>query len=132
MRRPMKKASRLLFALLPVLFLWTAACASSGTMEQNGAPEVTVQVNNNLTVPTALTVTLLQAHGTNNLLGTVEPGRDESFPVRQAIAAGSYQLSARTTEGNVLQSEPFTLTGDAMVTWNVNQNTVRVEPVNSE
>ena len=122
------RSSLAVLALLAVTFL--AACASAGGgMEgtaDTGPTAVTVVVNNNLTIPTSLTVSLVPENGVRRVLGSVSPNGNASLGVRGAITGGRYRLLARTTNGNDLVSDPFSLGDGAQVTWNVQSNIVTV------
>ncbi len=126
----LRNTRRTLLAILPIVLLW-AGCATSGTMnegaennEQAGAG-LTVAVNNDLTVPSSVTVWLVQENGSAQLLGTASPNDKATFPVRQSIIPGIYILRARTTGGQVYESNPFNLTsGMDTVSWDLQLNTL--------
>lgn len=123
---PRFRFSLFAMALLAVTVL--SACASGGGMGQGdaGPTAATVMVNNNLTVPTSLTVHLVPENGVRRLLGNVSPGGTEQLSVRGALAAGRYRLLARTTGGNDLVSDPFSLSEGETVTWDLQSNIIRV------
>lgn len=123
---PRFRLSVFAMALLAVVVL--SACASSGRMGEGdaGPTAATVVVNNNLTVPTSLTVHLVPENGVRRLLGNVTPGETQRLTVSGALAGGRYRLLARTTGGADLVSDPFSLSEGETVTWDLQSNIVRV------
>ena len=122
------RSSLALLAMLAVTFV--AACASAGGgMEGTadaGPTAATVVVNNNLTIPTSLTVSLVPEGGVRRVLGSVSPNGNSSLRVRGALTGGRYRLLARTTGGADLLSDPFSLGDGEQETWNVQSNIVTV------
>ncbi len=121
------RSSLAVLALLAVTFL--AACASGGGMQGTadaGPTGATVLVNNNLAVPTSLTVSLVPENGVRRLLGNVSPSGSATLAVRGVVGGGRYRLLGRTNNGNDLVSDPFTLSDGDQVTWNLQNNIVTV------
>ena len=123
---PRFRFSLLAMALVAVTVL--SACASGGGMGQGdtGPTAATVLVNNNLTVPTSLTVYLVPESGVRRLLGNVTPGESQRLAVRGALPAGRHRLMARTTSGTDLLSDPFSMSDGETVTWDLQSNIVRI------
>lgn len=116
-----------LFAMALMVVAVLSACASGGMGQGDAGPAAaSVVVNNNLTVPTSLTIHLVPESGVRRLLGSVSPGGTEQLPVRGALVAGRYRLLARTTGGTDLVSDPFTITEGETVTWDLRSNMIRV------
>lgn len=104
-----------------------SACASGGMGQTDAGPTAaTVVVNNNLTIPTSLTVSLVSEGGSRRLLGNVNPGGNGTLSVSGTLGPGRYRLLARTTGGTELVSDPFNLSEGEQVTWDLQSNIVRV------
>ncbi|MFW6331377.1 MAG: hypothetical protein ACOC3J_06595 [Gemmatimonadota bacterium] len=111
-------------ALLLAAAVAFGACATTG-----GAGEVdaiTVEVENTLVPPAALTVYIVPEGGVRERLGSVSPNATENFTFRPGTAS-RYQFVAETAGGADLVSNPFTIPGDAQwVTWDLAANLVSV------
>jgi hypothetical protein len=104
-----------------------SACASGGMGRTDAGPTAAVVVvNNNLTIPTSLTVSLVSESGGRRLLGNVNPGGNGTLPVTGSLPPGRHRLLARTTGGTELVSDPFTVSEGEQVTWDLQSNIVRV------
>jgi hypothetical protein len=108
-----------------VLLALVTGCATGGGME-GGAGEVLVQVENNLTPSTSLTVWAVRLpSGSRQLLGTVAPRRTALLRFDPA-SGGQYRLVARPTAGNEIVSNPVNLTGAAQLRWDLRANLASV------
>ncbi|HEX2202366.1 MAG TPA: hypothetical protein VHG91_03670 [Longimicrobium sp.] len=109
---------RMLPAVLLVLLM--AACA--GGRRGTGGETATVVVENNLVVPTSLSVFIVAETGTRTLIGTVPPGNAATLTFRSPAILGSYRLLARTAAGNDIVSNSFALSGGERIDWNLRSN----------
>lgn len=122
--RPVRAAA--LLALAGAL----VGCASGGMGEEDrsGEPEVTIQVENNLTP--AITVNVLAAPTARPLdfLGTVASRSFASFTLRTKLIPGRFRLVAERTDGRVEVSREVQIVSDgAIVNWNLELNMITVE-----
>lgn len=90
--------------------------------------EVAIRIQNNLNPPTTLTVRAVALRsGTRTLLGTIPPRSTHFFTYKPAdFPADDYRLTAVTTTGGRVVSDPFTLSGVTGVRWDVLNNDIRV------
>lgn len=114
--------------------LW-AACASggteadvgpTGTSQVNGA--VTVEVENNLTPSTSVTVLVDDPTEEQRVLGSVNTGITQTFALDTSNLTAGYRLIAEATDGSTIRSDPVDALGSATVTWDLEQNVLRVRP----
>jgi|tagenome__1003787_1003787.scaffolds.fasta_scaffold20920944_2 hypothetical protein len=99
---------------------------------------VDVVVDNNLPIPTPLTVYVitdvgvrqvrsLSDIGARHLVGNVSPGRRTSLHFRSATISGNYRLVAQMasqTQGEYLVSNAVALTGGETVMWDIRNNVI--------
>jgi hypothetical protein len=112
----------LLLALLPLL---SGGC--SLFKAQSRGEMVRVQVENNLVVPTPITVYVVSAAGDRTLLGTVTAGSHSTLTFRSPVITGNYRFEVRVasqTRGDFLFSPYIALSGGEVVTWDVRANVV--------
>lgn len=115
---------RLTWATAVVALTAAAGCA---TMHQQGnaAPHpITITVNNNLRLPTDLTVYAVSTAGGAQILGSAAPASTASFQMTPRSFSEPYRLLARTPSGERIWSEEYTVrdaqTGE--VRWNLIPN----------
>jgi len=116
-----------LFAASPVLvlILLAGACAPNGIdTDVDPEAEAAIQVNNDLTPSTVVTVWIIPDVGSRQMLGTVTPGDRETLRFDAGTATREYRLRARTTAGAEIISTPFSLAAGRAVQWNLNSNMV--------
>lgn len=125
MRRHAAGLLALSFLALPLL----AACASTGsTGDGDDAIRVIVRVEHNVTTSGPVTVRLEHQFGGTDVLGDVDGGQSAEFIEEVAGAGGRYQLTAETPSGSErFESNGFDLSGDAIVTWRLSSDVVRVQ-----
>lgn len=121
-----------LAALLALMVALLPACASGGAgvnaeagAEVGASSGPTVVVNNNLSVPTALTVSIVPETGVRRLLGNVSPSGNSTLRYG-GTPIGRYRLVARTTSGAEIVSDPFVFGGGNQVTWDLQSNIIRI------
>lgn len=114
-----------------LLLLGLGACASAGAGAGGGAGGGTMLVvENNLAVPTTLTVYAVPEVGTRTLVGTVTSGANATLRFDPIGAAGRYRFVAETTGGNEIVSNPVTLSRGATIRWNLSANLASVSNPN--
>ena len=121
------RRARFALAVLFALVLPLQGC--SLFRNSNHAEGVDVVVDNNLSIPTPLTIYVVSDIGARQLVGTVSPGRRAALHFRAATITGNYRLVARVssqTRGDYLTSNSVALTGGETVTWEIRNNTVLV------
>jgi hypothetical protein len=90
---------------------------------------VNVEVNNNLQIPTPITIYTWSDVGSRQLVGSVSPGSHATLHFRAPHITGNYRLVARVssqTQGDYLVSNAVALTGGETITWDVRSNVVLV------
>jgi hypothetical protein len=116
---------RTLFRLVLLALPLSAGCS---LMRHASPPEsVDVEIDNNLVVPTPLTIYVLSAAGQRQLLGSVNAGRQTTLRFRNGAITGAYRFVAREasqTHGEYLTSPAIDLRGGELVTWNLRSNVV--------
>ena len=117
------------FALAALLALAAPLPGCTLFRSAGNAEIVDVVVDNNLQLPTPLTIYVVSDVGARQLVGNVLAGRRTSLHFRAPTITGSYRLVATTatqTQGDYLVSQPVSLTGGERVTWEIRNNTVLV------
>jgi hypothetical protein len=97
--------------------------------QSSRAETVDVEVNNNLNVPTPLTIYVVSDVGNRQLIGSVNPGRTTRLTYRAAVVTGNYRLVARVasqTQGDYLVSNAVALTGGETVMWEIRNNVILI------
>jgi len=102
------------------------ACGQRDT----GGPEpnlvVPVQVENDLTQRSDVSIRLIGSTGYTALLGGAPPGASRLFEYRERLLSGTYRLRASTGDGRIINSRPFTLFPGSGVLWEIERNVVQV------
>jgi hypothetical protein len=118
-------------ALLVMGVIWVAACSGNqpGADQPRQAEEmVIVSVNNNLTIPTPLTIFMISEAERRVLLGTVGAARSQTFRFRNPNILGRYRLRAeRSGRNDAVQSQLLTLQGGEQLDWDLRSNVVRTQ-----
>ena len=95
-----------------------------------GDPEpnlvVPVQVENDLTQRSDVSVRLIGSTGYTALLGGAPPGGSRLFEYRERLLSGTYRLRASTGDGRIVESRPFTLFPGSGVLWELERNVLQV------
>ena len=114
---------RTLLAL--VLALAVAACSTTSG-GQSGArgerPGVSIQVENDNTPSSDLTVYMVSSGGSRQIIGTVPPNRTVTLRYDGPIVGGQFRLLARPNGGRDIVSNPFSLGGVTRVRWSLQSN----------
>lgn len=82
-------------------------CASVTTQNQGPPRPVALEIDNNLPLPTDLTIYAVTDAGTQRLIGSVPPARSVTFQFTPDSYSTQYRLIARAALGRLLRSEPF-------------------------
>lgn len=112
--------------VLPFLLACGSWASGGGSSEQR----VPVQVDNDLTTRSDVTVRMHSSTGASRVLGGAPPGGERLFEYRDQVLSGFYRLSARTSDGRTIESRTFTLFPGAGVVWRLQRNDLQV--VNAE
>ena len=115
--------------VLPVvLSLVCAACAPGSGDRDEPTPEglgeavVLIEVRNDLTPTTPVTVRIVSESGTRSTLGTVSPGRTRTLRFDEPYFESAYMMVAETVDGNQLVSRRFELFPNSNVSWRLSNN----------
>jgi hypothetical protein len=119
--------SALASLLLVMVSLSACATGARGSGEASADGQITVRVNNNLTVPAEVTVFIVNELGSSRLLGSVPSNGSRSFQYSPTASSGRYHLVARGTGGAEITSNVFTAGGTETAVWALNSNIVRIE-----
>lgn len=96
----------------------TAAVVASAAMggcatlrQQDNVPPhpITITVNNNLSLPSDLTVYAVSTYGGPRILGSAVPARTTSFQLTPRSFSEPYRLLARTAMGGRIWSQQYTV-----------------------
>jgi hypothetical protein len=123
----MRRARFLTVALLALALPLLPAC--SAFRHSTRGEMVDVEVNNNLAVPTPLTIYIVSDVGNRQLLGSVNAQSTGRLSYRAAQITGNYRLVARVasqTQGDYLVSTAVALTGGETLTWETRNNVLLV------
>lgn len=86
-----------------------AACATLGPRTNLPPHPITVTINNNLPVPTDLTIYQVSTGGGAQILGTAIPANTTTFQMTPRSFSDPYRFLARTPSGRRIWSEEFTV-----------------------
>ncbi|NIQ54350.1 MAG: hypothetical protein GWN71_13535 [Gammaproteobacteria bacterium] len=112
--------------ILALALLVLPACASTGEGSDEGTLHVPIQVENDLTARGDVTIRIVASNGASAFLGGAAPGSARIFDYREGMFSGNYRLTARTGDGRVIRSRPFTLFPGAGVIWQLQRNVLQV------
>lgn len=113
------------FVLVPVVLLLFAACAAGTGRSRVQAPEVVLEVQNDLNPPRSVTIRLASQVGQRSLLGSLSPSQTQRFRHREAAYHGQYRLVAESGLQEDIVSTTFTLSPGARIVWRLQSNTIR-------
>ena len=114
--------------ILPVVALLLVACATGRTSPASDEPteqDVLVEVRNDLTPRTSVTIRIVSASGTRSVLGTVSPGRTTTLRFREPYFEATYRLVADPVDAEDIRSRTFELFPNSTVEWRLSNNTLR-------
>lgn len=131
-RRHGVHASSLLASVLAALL--AAGCASGGPtgrvdIDPDGpadtlgtgeeSPTVRIEVSNDVTPPTSIVVYVELGGGARHRLGRVQPGRTDTFEYSPQSETRRIRLLAQTNRGEIIRSDPFTVSQAGGIRWSV-------------
>lgn len=102
-------------------------CASAGHHgDDDSMHPVNVEINNNLTVPTVITVFVDQGGNSRSMLGTVPGAATRTFQFTPISYSQPYRLIAQRQLAREIRSQPFTIGSDmtGTVEWSLVPNIV--------
>lgn len=103
--------------LTAAAMLWTtAACRSFNNGNDQPLHPLTIEVKNNLTEPTQITVYILSEGGYRQILGDVGPSDSRTFAFTPRSYTETYRLVAQIPLARPFRSQPFTV-GSEMTGW---------------
>jgi hypothetical protein len=82
-------------------------CTAAATRNEGPPRPVALEIDNNLALPTDLTVYAVTEGGTRRLIGSVPPARNVTFQFTPDSYSTQYRLVARMPLGRQLRSEAF-------------------------
>lgn len=88
-----------------------AACATLRQRDNAPPHPITITVENNLALPSDLTVYSVSLAGGAQILGTARPAGNTSFQMTPRSFAEPYRLLARTPSGQRIWSDQYTVNG---------------------
>jgi hypothetical protein len=102
-------------------------CATGGHHADDDAMHpVNVEINNNLTIPTVITVYVDQGGNSRRMLGTVPGAQTRTFQFTPVSFSQPYRLIAQRQLARDVRSQPFTIGSDmtGTVEWSLVPNIV--------
>jgi hypothetical protein len=114
---------RALLALVLALVVGACSTTSGGRgAAKVSEPGVSIQVENDNTPSSDLTVYLVNQSGNRQILGSVPPNRTVTLNYDGPLSGGQFRLLARPNGGRDIVSNPFALGGVARVRWSLRSN----------
>jgi hypothetical protein len=126
-RRPRVLSSAGVFLGGVAALLGAAGCAGHHHISEAPPHPIAVEINNNLTVPTELTVFITQDQGgIRQMLGTVPGAQTKTFTFTPVAWATTYRLLGDRPLGGPVRSPAFTVDDPSTgtISWNVIPNQV--------
>ncbi len=111
-----------------------AGCASLPGRTEGPTVPITVEVRNNLALPTDLTVYAVTRSGARTLLGSVPPASTKSFTFKPVSFSEPYRLLATRALRRAIASQVFTVGSDmtGRIVWTMSPNIVGFEQVDTD
>ena len=101
------------------------ACATGREATEGALEPVQIVVENDLDVPSSVSVSIFTEGGMEVNLGSVEPGEERTFTYDRATMVGKdHRLVATTTGGAEIVSRDFHLQGGETLRWSLDENTL--------
>jgi hypothetical protein len=116
------------FALVAALGIAPVACAGHHQISEAPPHPIAIEVNNNLTIPTELTVYVTQDQGgTRTMVGTVPGAQTKTFTYTPIAWGQSYRFVAERQLAGPLRSPAFTISDPetGTISWMVVPNQVQ-------
>ena len=126
------RASLTLTALVAIGCM--AGCASARGRTEGPTVPISVEVQNNLPLPTDLTIYAVSRSGTRTLLGDVPPASTKSFTFKPLSFSEPYRFQANRPLRRPIRSEVFTVGSDmtGRIIWTLSPNIVGFEEIDSD
>jgi hypothetical protein len=120
--------------VLATAVLGAGACASLPGRTEGPTVPVAVEVENNLAIPTDLTVYAVTRSGARTLLGGVPPAATKSFTFKPVSFSEPYRLLATRPLHRTIASQVFTVGSDmtGRIIWTLSPNIVGFEEVDTD
>jgi hypothetical protein len=130
---PTRLQARLLPLSLAIAMLLTG-CASAGGRTEGPTLPIDLQVNNNLPIPTDLSVYVVRRGGIRTLVGNVPPGATRTLKFKPVSFSEPYRLMAIRPNGRMIRSQTFTVGSDmtGAISWTLVPNIVGFENFESD
>ena len=111
-----------------------AGCATAGGRTEGATIPIQLQVNNNLRLPTDLTVYAVTRAGNRTLLGGVHPGATANLTFKPVSFSEPYRLLATTPNGRSIRSQSFSVVSDmtGAIVWTLVPNIVGFEIMDAD
>ena len=112
-----------------LLLVGLGGCAGAGLGARAGTSAggaTMLMVENNLAVPTTLSIYAVPEVGTRIFVGTVTSSANATLRFDPIGAAGRYRLVAETTTGAEIVSNPISFSPGATIRWNLSANLASV------
>jgi hypothetical protein len=109
------RARRGAWALIAIMVVASACGAFSNRNDEPIRP-VTIEVKNNLTMPTQITVYMVSEEGYRQMLGDVAPSDSRTFAFTPRSYTETYRLVAQIPLARPFASQPFII-GSGMTGW---------------
>jgi hypothetical protein len=105
--------------VMTMLAAATGLACGSLRLGGNDGRAVEIRVQNNLTPPTSLSISLLPAAGARRFVGVVAPSETKTLRVDPPPESGAYRLLGEATDGSALASRQFALIdhGSSTLSW---------------
>ncbi len=110
-------------------------CASGGMGRSSGPPNaVQLEIKNNLTLPSDLTVWAVGQGGTRMMLGDVPPATTQTFTFKPASYSERYYLLATRQLKRPIRSQRFSVGDDqtGTIVWTLVPNIVGFEEIDTD
>jgi hypothetical protein len=114
-------------ALLMVLAVSLSACASAAGRRSESDNRISVRVQNDLVVPSVLTIFIVDDLGTRRLIGNVPANATVTLSYDPSLGSGRYHLVGRTTSGADISSQTITATAGETIVWRLSNNLVNIQ-----
>lgn len=114
----------LLAAALPAVLL-LASCRATGETAPDGNKQARLTVENNLSIPAALSVSLMTQNGGLTPLGVVGPGRTRVLAFDGSNLVGPVRFTARPPGGEARVSNALPVNATSELYWDIQANVLR-------
>jgi hypothetical protein len=119
---------------LAAAVIGVAACATLRGRTEGPTVPVAIEVQNNLSIPTDLTVYAVTRSGARTLLGGVPPAATKTFTFKPVSFSEPYRLLATRSLRRAIESQVFIVGSDmtGRIIWILSPNIVGFEDVDTD